>query len=148
MWWAACWPAFWGEIPARRHRMVIEISVICVGAVLVVVLLLMLLSFTSGQTEKFEEKDHMGRNNTGNYLFSLIKLVIQSTIFVLLTLNEQGIFSAHLKLHLWSWSNGLFFFVLLISPIYQLNLDCSSASVSSFAAPHLLPSQVHPACFS
>lgn len=148
MCWAACWPAFWDEIPARRHRMVIEISVICVGAVLVVVLLLMLLSFTSGQTKKFEEKDHMGRNNTGNYLFFLIKLVIQSTIFVLLniTLNEQDIFSAHLKLHLWSWSNG--FFSLSSSPIYQLNLDCSSASVSSFAAPHLLPSQVHPACFS
>lgn len=49
--------------------MVIEMSAICVGAVLGVVLLLMLLSFTSGQTEKLEEKDHMGRNNIGNYLF-------------------------------------------------------------------------------
>lgn len=118
---AVCWPAFWGGTPARRHKMAIEISVIIVGAVLVV-LLLMVVICTSGQRSKSVQKGHMGSKDTGNYLFVVFvwsSWSLQSSIFISwnVTMNEWDIFSTHWKVHHWTWSNGFCLFYLCVSQL-------------------------------
>lgn len=54
--------------------MAIEISVISVGAVLLVVLLLLLICI-SGQRDKSIQRDHKGSKSAGNYLFVVCRFI-------------------------------------------------------------------------
>lgn len=59
--------------------MVLEISAITVGAVLLVVLLLTILTCISGQRDKSVPPDHKGTGSTGNYLFVVFICICEHT---------------------------------------------------------------------